>query len=745
MHIRFQPDRPQKPLGDLFGIFFEDLNHAADGGLYGEMIRNRDFEFDPIDNPKYTALTGWRIVGQAQAEVRTETPAFPQNPHYVRVTASAGGGLANEGYDGVCVETGKQYRLRAWLRAEKPLSVTVRLADAAASFTLTEEWQCCEAELSPAQAARYGELSLTADAEGCFEAAYVSLFPADSWDGILRCDLAQALADMKPKFMRFPGGCLTHDGQLDRFARDGMYNWKNTIGPVENRPGKRNSWRYHQTLGLGFYEYFKFCEQIGAEPIPVVSGGCDPHHKRFATGEMLERFIQDAVDLIDFAKGGVDTEWGRVRAEMGHPVPFGLKYIGVGNEEVHQEFFDRLPLFVEAIRRKDPEVQVIGTAGPFCAGGEYERGWNSARECRVDYVDEHYYQTPEWLLANVHRYDGFDPNGPKVFLGEFACWGNKVENALAEAAYMTGLQNAPAVGLCCYAPLLCHVRHQNWGTNMIYYDGQRMCRTANYLVQKMFMEHQGEWGVALDVEGNEVLPAAEKVKAGALRILANDTRMQLTNVTLTTAEGTQTLPDAIVEGKEPLNLGATAGDFTLECTVRRLEGWKGMYIHFCRDEQDDGYQWCFGGWENQDTLIEKCIHGRSGCMTQTEFSVEDVPYILKLELSGDRIRTWINGEMMNDVVDSPLQLQPLYLAGSREGDTMILKAVNVLGEDCTAQLECPFGGKCQVEVLTGHPQAENTLDTPDVLATIRNEMDVPAGFSYTFPAHSVTVLRLSKA
>ena len=290
---------------------------------------------------------------------------------------------------------------------------------------------------------------------------------------------------MHPKFMRFPGGCLVHDGALDPDARDAQYRWKNTVGPIEERPARRSNWGYHQTLGLGFYEYFQLCEDIGAKPLPVISPGYDPHHGRAAEPDEMQYFIDEALDLIEFANGEPSTKWGGLRAQLGHPEPFGMEYLGIGNEEVGEGFFERYKIVADAVRARYPEIKLIGTAGPFAAGGEYERGWRHAREDGADFVDEHYYMTPEWFLANHHRYDAFPADGPKVFLGEYASWGNTWYNALCEASYMLGLErNAKAVGLSCYAPLFANADYVNWKPDMIWFDKEKSFGTANYHVQK---------------------------------------------------------------------------------------------------------------------------------------------------------------------------------------------------------------------------------------------------------------------
>ncbi len=378
--------------------------------------------------------------------------------------------------------------------------------------------------------------------------------PEDTWQGqanMLRRDLAQALYDMKPRFLRFPGGCLTHDGDLDPDARNGIYNWKKTVGPVESRPARRNSWGYHQTMGLGFYEYFLFCEDLGCEPLPVVNGGLDPHHLRFAEGEVLQQYIQDALDLIDFAKGGQDTKWGRVRAKMGHPEPFHLRYLAVGNEEIHEQFHQNMTLFAKAIRAKDPNIELIGSSGPFVHGRPYDMGWAYARKDKLDYVDEHYYLAPEWFLANAEHYAAYPTEGPKVFLGEYASWGNRMKNALAEATYMVGLQNAPAVGMACYAPMLCHAQYINWEPNMLFFDNTRMLKTVNYHVQSMFMRHQGDIAIPVEATENEYGVPYQQVLAGKIRILCDETTVRISDIHLTTADGTVIFPDACLNADNP--------------------------------------------------------------------------------------------------------------------------------------------------------------------------------------------------
>ena len=570
--------------------------------------------------------------------------------------------------------------------------------------------------------------------------------PLNTWknrENGMRQDLSQALADMKPRFLRFPGGCLTHDGHLDPDARDGVYNWKRTLGPVENRPGRRNNWVYHQTLGLGFYEYFLFCEDMGCEPLPVLNGGIDPHHGRVAEGELLRQYIQDAVDLIDFAKGGAETAWGKVRGEMGHPAPFRLRYLAIGNEETGEVFHQHMALFAQAIREKDPSIELIGTAGPVSHGGPYDMGWRYAREQHLDYVDEHYYQAPEWFLANIGRYDGFPSDGPKVFLGEYASCGNRMENALAEAAYMTYLEREPAVALACYAPMLCHVNYANWQPDLLFYDNHRLMKTPSYHVQRMFMRHQGDHAIAFEATENEPGEVLSRPLAGKIFIKGDGTTDEIRNIRLTARNETVTLPDTVLYDYQEYPVAEYAESFRLELTLRRKEGRKGIYIHFAEADGDNYSMWVVGGWMNADSTVEQRVRGRYVCLTQSNFTLEDNrDYHLSLEVKGNEIITWIDGVEWNRVTAKPLCLRPLYLTASTEDLTgdVILKADNVQETPVTAEIDLPCGGYT-AEVLCAPPEAEASMEDPNSVSAVTQSYPGGRTIRHTFPGHAVTVLR----
>ncbi len=503
----------------MYGIFFEDINFAADGGLYAELVKNRSFEFPD-------ALQGWKTFGNVT--VMDDGP-FERNPHYVRLSdpghAHKHSGLDNEGFFGIGLKEGEDYRFSLWARA--PFGGEGRLRVEFVNPASDEERQYfCQAHLSVDSAdwKKY-EVVMKSDRtdpkavlrifdespEVTLDLEHISLFPVDTWMGHengLRKDLAQALADLHPGVFRFPGGCIVEGTDLET-----RYNWKNSVGPVENRPLNENRWEYtfphrffpdyYQSYGLGFYEFFLLSEEIGSEPLPILSCGLacqyqnDDESAHVPVAE-LQPYIDDALDLIEFANGSTDTEWGALRARMGHPEPFKLKYIGIGNEQWGEEYPARLEPFIKAIRAKYPEIKIVGSSGPASEGDKFDYLWPQMRRLKADLVDEHFYRPYEWFLSQGARYDNYDRKGPKVFAGEYACHakGRKYNHfyaSLLEAAFMTGLErNADVVHMATYAPLFAHVEGWQWRPDLIWYDNLRSFRTASWHVQQMYSEYKGE-------------------------------------------------------------------------------------------------------------------------------------------------------------------------------------------------------------------------------------------------------------
>lgn len=514
-----------KPISDhLFGIFFEDLNYAADGGLYAEMVENRSFEYSAADKPGWHSLTNWKLVqqdgGKGSVIVEMNQPLHPNNPKYavLGVNNSDGRvGLENSGFGGITVEAGNKYNVSLFARqvAGDAGPIVARLVasngEAIAEVDLGTpdgSWRPLEGVLEPSQSHTKARLVISSRCLGRVALDMVSLFPQDTFRGRkngLRKDLAQAIADLEPKFVRFPGGCLVHGDGLDN-----MYRWQDSIGPVHERKGQRNIWRYHQSLGLGYYEYFQFCEDIGAIPVPVVPAGvCCQHSGARATGrwdqgqrgiplEDMPAYIQEVLDLIEYANAPADSEWGSKRAAAGHPEPFHLKYLGIGNEDlITPEFVERFRMIYEAVTAAHPEIEVIGTVGPFPDGEDYDKGWRLARDLHLEMVDEHYYKPPQWFLDNLSRYDDYSRDEAAVYLGEYAAHERNREStlrtALAEAAYMTHLErNGDIVTMASYAPLLGKIGNTQWNPNLIYFTNTEVSPTINYFVQQMFSTNSGD-------------------------------------------------------------------------------------------------------------------------------------------------------------------------------------------------------------------------------------------------------------
>ena len=521
--VTAQPEETKEISDLLMGIFFEDINYSADGGLYAELIQNRDFEYDPSDregDKNWNSTHSWKLEGEnATFTVSTSDPIHPNNPHYaVLKTNQPGAALTNTGFDGIALKAGEKYDFSLFARipeGSKSGKLLVHLVDADGTVqgetTVTvssRSWKTYKAVLT-AKASADTRLELRPQSAGEIELDMISLFPQNTFKGRkngLRPDLAQTLADMHPRFVRFPGGCVAHGDGLKN-----IYQWKNTIGPLEARKPARNLWGYHQSMGLGYYEYFQFCEDIGAEPLPVLAAGV-PCQNSACHGDLrggqqggipmseMGAYIQDILDLIEWANGDAKkTKWGKIRAESGHPKPFNLKYIGIGNEDLITDVFEeRFTMIYLAIKEKYPEIIVVGTVGPFNEGTDYVEGWKLADKLGVPMVDEHYYQSPGWFLHNQDFYDKYDRSKKtKVYLGEYATHipGRRanMETALTEALYLTALErNGDVVHMTSYAPLLAKDGRTQWNPDLIYFNNREVRPTTGYYVQKLYGQNAGD-------------------------------------------------------------------------------------------------------------------------------------------------------------------------------------------------------------------------------------------------------------
>lgn len=516
-------DKPIAPIAPtMWGIFFEDINFAADGGLYAELVKNRSFEFA-------VPLMGWKEENSNKYSLnKTSGSALvinnhnEHNPRFARITTNAetGYGLTNEGFRGMGIKKGMTYHFSVMASQQSGSQVKMRieLVDAngnvigkASLSPEGSEWKKYTVSFTSTSTDAKAKLNVWFDGNGVIDVDMVSLFPSDTWKGRpngLRADLVQLLADMKPGFVRFPGGCIVEGRELET-----RYQWKKTIGQPENREMIISRWNaefahrptpdYFQTFGLGFFEYFQLAEDIGATPLPILSCGMAC---QFNTGEVvplnqLDPYVQDALDLIDFANGDGTTTWSKLRFELGHPAPFNLTMIGVGNEQWGPQYIERYQVFADAIKAKYPAIKLVASNGPAPDGELFEFADKTFRAAQVDILDEHYYSKPDWFLKNATRYDTYDRNGPKIFAGEYAAQSiatvspdnkNNWETALSEAAFMTGLErNAAVVTMCSYAPLFAHVDAWQWTPDLIWFDNLKSYGTPNYYVQKLFSNNKG--------------------------------------------------------------------------------------------------------------------------------------------------------------------------------------------------------------------------------------------------------------
>ena len=529
------PAGGKKISNELLGIFFEDISYSADGGLYAELVENGSFEYSPAERDGWGPGTAWKQIRPGHSlgtlQVRMDNPIHPNNPTYMRLHTERvkeyydyagfkGFGLENSGFDGIAVKAGAKYDFSAFFRnygATKQVRVVLGVPQgwgkdpkvlAEATIDVADaEWKKYEVVLTPAEDCANGILQVLVQNHGDLDVDMVSLMPQDTYKGHgLRKDLAEALAGLQPKFMRFPGGCVVHGGG------DGFwdtYRWKTTIGPKEQRRGLKNTWGYHQSMGLGYYEYFQFCEDLGMEPLPILpcgvscqgtNGGWSMKTQAQDVVPMneMDEWVDEALDLIEWANGDENTKWGKKRAEQGHPAPFNLKYLGLGNEEkITPEFEERFKYIYDRVRAKYPDIVIVGTAGPGSHKGnpDYENGWRIADQTGVDVLDEHYYEPRDYFLNNQQNYDNYPRDRKtKVYLGEYAAKDKKLADALYEGLYLLGVErNGDVVTMTSYAPLFAKKNHESWNPDLIYFDNTSVVLTCSYYVQQMFGKTAGDY------------------------------------------------------------------------------------------------------------------------------------------------------------------------------------------------------------------------------------------------------------
>ena len=792
----------------MYGVFYEDINRAADGGLYAELVQNRSFEYDPADHSSYTPLTAWTEAatggGTGEAKVVDDDGRLGErNRRYLRLTLDGTGGSAarygvtNSGYTtGMAIEAGERYDFSVWARTDQASGtpLTIGLGDGSGSDTLArplratvrgDRWTKYTGTLTATTSSTAGRLTVAAGGSGTLRLDMVSLFPRDTYkhrQNGMRKDLAQKIAALKPGFLRFPGGCLVNTGSHEAYEapnwpRKRSFQWKDTVGPVEQRAVNANFWGYNQSYGIGYYEYFQFAEDIGAMALPVVPAlvtGCG-QNKATDDPALLKRHIQDTLDLIEFANGPVTSTWGKKRAQMGHPKPFGLTHLEVGNEEnLPDEFFARFTEFRKAIEAKYPDITVISNSGPDDSGQTFDRAWALNRAAGVDMVDEHYYNSPQWFLENNQRYDTYDRSGPKVFLGEYASQDNKWHNALTEAAFMTGLErNADVVKLASYAPLLAHEKATQWRPDMIWFNNSASWGSTSYETQKLFMNNVGDRVVPSKASAT---PAPSEPISGAVGLSTWATSAAYDDVKVTAADGSTLLSDdfsgddakwtkATGTGSWTVQDGAyvqsdaaaentmvTAGDpawrdYDLKVKATKKSGKEGFLIAFGVKDTGNYYWWNLGGWGNTRSAVEKAVGGAKQTMAEDGTKIETGrTYDARVEVRGRQVTLYLDGKKWGGFTDDKVA-EPFRQVVTRDKATgeLIVKVVNA--QSTAARTRIDLGGRqvartARLTTLQGAPEAVNT-ESEQPIKPVRSRLDGVANtFTYTFPADSVTFMRI---
>ena len=755
----------------LYGIFFEEINCAGDGGLYAELVRNRSFE--DSDKPDHWSLLA-SAARKGEMAIDTSKPMSEKNRRSLRLAIEKDGdgkvGVANGGWWGIALAKGAAYDLTFWARVgdgfRGPLEVTLESADGKTTHAerkvegLTADWRCFAAPLISSGADPAARLAIRTGVAGTVWLDMVSLFPRQTFKNRpngMRPDLAGMLANLRPAFVRFPGGCWVEGDRL-AFAQ----RWKQTIGDLGDRRTQYNIWQYMSTNGLGYHEYLQLCEDLGAEPLFVIN--CGMSHRENVPKEQMAEWVEDALDAIEYANGPLDSTWGSLRAKAGHAPPFGLKYLEIGNENGGPAYNERYRLFYDAIKAKYPEMRLIADVRP----GDHP----------VEIVDEHYYSSPEFFASNAFKYDTYKRDGPKIYVGEYAvtAGGGKgnLRAALGEAAFMTGMErNADVVVMASYAPLFANVNYKKWNPDLINFDSSRVFGTPSYWVQKLFSENRGEAVLPCRVTAAATGPAP--LPHGAVGVGTWNTQAEYKDLKVT--QGDKVLLESSFAsdaagwkpagGEWKVQDGAyrqmrlepddrsVAGDpawtdYTLSLKGRKLSGAEGFLIMVHVADHDNFAWWNLGGWGNSKHAIEVATGGSKSHMgADVTGKIETGRwYDIRIELKGRAVKCFLDGKLVHDATYPPPP-SPLYAVAGRAGPgEVILKVVNVSGEPQETAIELAGAKKvgpagAAIVLASASPQDENTLEQPMKVAPVTEKLQgAAAQFKRTFPPWSVTVLRL---
>jgi alpha-L-arabinofuranosidase len=775
--IAIQADQPGAQISsNLFGIFFEEINSAGDGGIYAEMVRNRSFE-----EPGYTNY--WQLIASGATGTMSADSSVPlsaSNVFSLKLTQSSGSGtvgIANNGFWGMNFQAGQTYDLNLYARCTNGFTgaLTVRLESANGSLTyaqgtvtgLTTGWQHFSLSLVPASSYSNGQLSVVISQPGTVWLDLVSLFPQQTFHNRtngLCPDLANMLVGLQPAFMRFPGGSWVNGDSLTN-----MYNWKRTIGPIGDRRIQYNLWGYYVDNGLGYYEYLQMCEDIGAQPLFVINCGTDV----FSAGDsvplaQMEPYVQDALDAIEYANGPTNSTWGALRAAAGHPAPFNLKYMEIGNENGGTAYNSRYALFYDAVKSNYPDIHIVAD------------NWGGLPTSRpVEISDEHYYSDPSFFMANANKYDSYSRTGPKVYVGEYAVTtgaGNgNLAAALGEAAFMTGMErNSDIVAMASYAPLFANLNNKNWNPDLIYFTGSQVYGTPSYYGQQMFAQNRGD--VVLPLVITFTGGVANPLPHGAIGLGSWNTSVQYTNIVVTSNGVTLYQSDFVNSGTNGWRVyygtwgvssgvyqqtaitidcrsttgGTNWGNYTITLRARKVGGSEGFLILFNWLNDTNWTWWNIGGWNNTQTAVEQMVNGTKSTIGQSVSSSVQTGqwYDIRIVLNGTRIQCYLNNALVQEA-DYSL-LVPLYASASyaQASGQIILKTVNVSSNSVTTTFNLnglpSVASPANLEQLTSTSSLdENSLAAPTkvfpVTTTITN---AGTNFVYAFPANSLSILRL---
>jgi alpha-L-arabinofuranosidase len=757
----------------LYGIFFEEINRAGEGGLYGEMLQNRSFEDDRGDrDQKPTRIPGWTLVSGsgAKATIRLDSslPLNSQNPNSLRLEITDAGqsraGVANSGFKGLALAKGAEYELSFYARSNKvtqvPLRATLEQHDATVSDIqqvelLSQKWRHYHCTLTAKETTTNGRLVLASSSPATIWLDQVSLFPKNTWKGRangLRPDLAEMLAGMKPAFNRFPGGCYVEGNRLAN-----AFRWKKSIGKLAERPGHWNLWGYRSTDGLGYHEYLQLCEDLGAEPLFVIN--CGMAHEDSIPNDKLGAWIQDALDAIEYANGPAESQWGSLRAKAGHPASFGLKYMEIGNENGGPVYEDHYRQFHDAIKARYPKMILVA---------------NTPVTSRpMDILDEHYYDSPEFFMRNATRYDTYDrKTSPKIYVGEYAvtqgCGQGNLRAAVGEAAFMTGMErNSDIVVMASYAPLFVNCGWRQWNPNAINFDNARVYGTPSYHVQKMFSANRGDAVLGMDFRPPEIKGS---LPGGAIGVGTWLTQAEFKDIKVTQGKkvlfqsdfskgldgwqphgGRWGVKDGALRQTEVQdNVRAIAGDkswkdYTLTLKARKLGGAEGFLILVnAQDDTAKGW-WNIGGWGNSRHALE--MDGVSAASVGGGIETGRW-YDIKVENVDGRIRCYLDGKLIHDTRRGASDTMFATASRADKGGDVILKVVNAASVPQEVQISLAgLPGKVKlgtvIELTSASPRDENSLDHPNKVVPKESPLaDAGAEFVHSFPGNSVSVIRL---